>query len=301
MTGTGGLPLGPGTPILPGLADPARNPDPDRWQTTGGWAATVRKYSAIVGTAVRHRLAYFGDTLGRPFFFATILFVFCQLWQKVFADGRGPVAGFGARETLWYLVLTEAILLSTPRLQGRIDEEVKTGAVATLMNKPCHYVWYHLAFAFGETIPVFFLNLGVGIAVAWFLIGPLPIPAAAVLALFPAVAMAVTLYILISLSLALLAFWVEDAAPFFWIFHKLMFILGGLMIPLDFLPDWLRQIADWLPFRTILCGPARLFVQYSSGEAGALLLWQVAWIAFFALVAGTLYRIGITKVQFHGG
>lgn len=294
----------PGT--APPPVPPAGVPSPDGVprrvpRRTGSLAAVARKYAAIVGTAVRHRLAYIGDSLGRPVFFALILFVFCRLWQTVFADGRPPVAGFAARESLWYLVMTEAILLSAPRLQGRIDEEVKTGAVATLLNKPCHYVGYHLAFALGEALPVFLLNLAVGAVTARVLIGPLPVAPAAVLALFPAVALAMTLSVLIGLSLALLAFWVEDAAPFFWVYQKMLFILGGLMIPLDFFPGWLQAIAGWLPFRTILCGPARLLVRFSAADAGSLLLWQAAWIAVFAAVAGALYHAGVRQVESHGG
>ena len=137
--------------------------------------AGARKYLAVARTAFANRLVYFGDALGRPLFFALILFVFMQIWRKVFAGGRPPVEGFGALETLWYMVLTEAIMLSVPRLEGRVDLEVKSGSIAYLINRPCSYVGYHLAHGLGESLPLFAMNFVVGSVVAGLLVGPFPL------------------------------------------------------------------------------------------------------------------------------
>ena len=270
-------------------------------RSTGSAKASLRKYLEIARISAANRLAYFGEALSRPLFFAVILFVFVQLWSAVYGADRRVVAGFTVGDVLWYLVLTEAILLSAPRLEGRVDEEVKSGGLATLLGRPCHYVLHHLAAFLGETLPLFALNLAAGLAVGTALIGPPPfswmsLPVAAV-----SLTLAFTLHFYFSMGVALLAFWVEDATPFFWIYSKALFILGGLMIPLDFFPGWLRVLTDWLPFRHVLCEPARLAVHPSTTAVGGLLLWQVGWIVVVAAAVHGMFALGIRRVHLHGG
>jgi ABC-2 type transport system permease protein len=262
-----------------------------------GWA----KYAEVFRISVANRVAYPAESLSRPLFFSLILFVFLQLWRGVFAGGRPMVAGFGLRETLWYLIITEGILLSTPVIAGKMDEEIKTGSIAYLISRPLNYVWYCLWKTLGECFALFFLNLSAGIAMGLLLVGPIPVSFAGLVALFPAIALAFVLYNLIGICIALLAFWVEDARPFFWIFGKLLFICGGLMIPLDFFPEWLRRITDWLPFRHILYEPAKALIRFAPDQAVKQLALQSAWILFFLVIAQLMYARGLKKVSIHGG
>ena len=75
------------------------------------------------------------------------------------------------------------------------------------------------------------------------------------------------------------------ANPFILPPQPAVMILGGLLIPLDFFPDWLAAIARALPFAYTLYGPARLFVEPTLERFGALALAQGVWIA---LMAGVL-------------
>ncbi len=266
-----------------------------------GFFSRPFKYLEVARIACAGRMAFFGDFLARPLFFAVILFVFFQLWEKVFTPDRPVVAGFSVSETLWYLVMTEAILLSTPRFDGRVDDEIKSGSIAYLLQRPCNYVWYHVFWGLGESLPIFFLNACSGGLVAYLLLGKISFIWTGIPLVFTAVTGAMILYIFVALCIALLAFWIEDTTPFFWIYQKMLFICGGLMIPLDFFPDWVRPILDALPFRTILYGPAKLFVQFSGVEAIRLLVWQGFWIFVFGGIAMGMFNLGTRKVHIHGG
>ncbi|MBF0547591.1 MAG: ABC-2 family transporter protein [Candidatus Riflebacteria bacterium] len=269
--------------------------------STNSIFGAFRKYFAAARIAAFNRFAYLGDTLSRPLFFAMLLFVFVQLWKKVFTADRPPIEGFGALETIWYLVITESILLSVPRLEGRVDEEVKSGAIAHLIGRPCSYVLYHLAAGIGETIPVFFLNILVGSVTTCFLIGPPPCSMISVAVLPVCGVLAFTLHIYISLAISLTAFWVEDAAPFYWIYQKMLFIFGGLMIPIEFFPETLRKISEILPFRAVLSGPARIFVRFNIDDALRIIIWQILWILIFSLATHAIFRIGARRVELNGG
>ncbi len=267
----------------------------------GSFLGAFYKYVEIARMALANRFVYLGDAISRPLFFAVILFVFFQLWQKVFTQGQPLVDGFGALETLWYLVMTEAIILSVPRLEGRVDVEVKTGSIAYIIGRPCNYLLYHLSFGLGEAFPLFLLNLSVGILVALFLIGPFAFKWIILPFLLLSVLGAFVLHFYITMCLGLLAFWVEDATPFFWVYSKMLFILGGLLIPLSFFPSWLQEFAQALPFHNVLYGPAKLFVQGELALVSSLLSWQIIWIFVFAALAHGMFTLGSRRVHIHGG
>jgi ABC-2 type transport system permease protein len=103
------------------------------------------------------------------------------------------------------------------------------------------------------------------------------------------------------ISIGLAAFWVEDTAPFYWIYQKILFIIGGLIIPLDVYPEFLQKLSKWLPFNYILWGPARLFVRFDTALLKQVLLNQAIWIGITGALAHLIYRRGVRKVVVHGG
>ena len=114
----------------------------------------------------------------------------------------------------------------------------------------------------GETVFRRTLNVIFGSIVMWAMIGPPPQPIG-FLFIIPAVLGAWILNFCISVIIGLAAFVTEDVNAFVWIYQKMAFIFGGLIIPLDFYPAWMQTIARLLPFSAMLYLPAHLFVSPS--------------------------------------
>jgi ABC-2 type transport system permease protein len=93
----------------------------------------------------------------------------------------------------------------------------------------------------------------------------------------------------------------EEISSFEWIYHKVMFILGGLLIPLDFYPAWLRSIALSMPFAYTVYGPARLFVDPELTRFAMLLLAQTAWLTALGGLLAFAYRKGVIWLSINGG
>ncbi len=71
------------------------------------------------------------------------------------------------------------------------------------------------------------------------------------------------------------AFWLRDAGSAWFLYQKLLFIMGGMLIPLEALPDWLHRVALVLPFRAMSYAPARL----ASGHfEPVLIVEQLGWL-----------------------
>src|SRR5690606_30324810 len=95
---------------------------------------------------------------------------------------------------------------------------------------------------------------------AWTLAGALPGSGFPALAFVPLGLLAVALLVVVGTGVGLTAFWLQDASPVYWVWQKLLFTLGGLILPLALYPDWLAALARWTPFAAALNGPASLLL-----------------------------------------
>jgi ABC-2 type transport system permease protein len=260
------------------------------------------KYVAIARTRLIGALIYDRDLLVRSVFMLVIVVTFAQLWTTTYAAiDQQVVAGFSLRDLVWYLVITEIVALSTPRIAQTIDSEVRSGDVAYALARPYSYPAYHLASFWGETLVRLPCNLLVGAAVALLAVGPPPTSPAAIVATFLLTAGAITLKGILDILVGLSAFWVEDTQPAEWIYAKFVITIGGLLLPLELFPDWLAGIARGLPFASMAYAPARVFVGFDWAVFAPLVVTQLTWLAICWLAVLLVFDRAARRVVAHGG
>jgi viologen exporter family transport system permease protein len=260
------------------------------------------KYLAIARTRLMASLIYDRDLLLRSVFMLVVLVTFVQLWSTTYGSTAQPIiAGFSLRDLVWYLVITEVIALSTPRIAQTIDLEVRSGDVAYALGRPYSYPLYHLASFWGETLARLPVNAGVGAGVALLAVGPPPTSAPGLICMLVLGAGAMTLKGTLEVMVGLTAFWVEDTQPAEWIYSKFVMTLGGLFLPLELFPDWLAQISRVLPFASMAYAPARVFVGFSLDVFGPLLLSQLVWLLLCWLALGLVFGSATRRLAAHGG
>jgi ABC-2 type transport system permease protein len=113
--------------------------------------------------------------------------------------------------------------------------------------------------------------------------------------------LALVLDALFAVLIGLSAFWMEETMPLYLIYQKLLFSVGGLFLPLEVFPGWLQQVARWLPFQLITYAPARAFVAFDAGEAGAALLAQLLYIILLSGVVTLVWAFARRRMVVHGG
>jgi ABC-2 type transport system permease protein len=260
------------------------------------------KYLAIANTRLMGSLMYERDVLVHSVFMLVALVTFVQLWTTTYdATGQSSIEGFSLRDLVWYLVITEIIALSAPRIAHTIDTEVRSGDVAYALARPVNYPLYHLAGFWGETLLRLPLNALVGGAVALVAVGLPPTSLAGILATLVLGAGAITLRGGIEILVGLSAFWVEDTQPAEWIYNKFVLTLGGLFLPLDLFPGWLASIARGLPFASMAYAPARAFVGFDWPVVGSLLLTQLLWLGLCWLAVRVIFGRAARRLVAHGG
>jgi ABC-2 type transport system permease protein len=262
---------------------------------------SMRKYWAIFQTTLVNSLAYPGELVGRSLMILPFMWIFYQLWNVTFAaSGSDTINGLTLHDTMWYLMMAETIELGRPRVARTIAENVKDGSVAYLLNKPYDFLLYQFSFSMGETVFRSLMTAFFGGAMVWWLAGPPPKLLnwpLALIALFGAW----VLNFLVNGMIGLAAFVSEEVAPYEWIYQKFAFIFGGLLIPLDFYPKWLQNIAFTLPFPAMLYGPARLFVSPDAVLFARILGQQFIWILVLGFLLVIAYRRGLAFLTVNGG
>ena len=99
----------------------------------------------------------------------------------------------------------------------------------------------------------------------------------------------------------LLAFWLEDVSPVYWVSQKLLFVLGGLMLPIELYPDLMRRAAAFTPFPSVLAGPAAFVLHGSSAGSGVLASNLAIWSGVTALAVWWVFRRAMSALTVNGG
>jgi ABC-2 type transport system permease protein len=260
--------------------------------------AAVAKYIAFARVAaaqVRHER---GDLTGRVAFFAVILGVFSSLWRA--AAEAGLPMGADPKQLLWYLAITEWITLSTPPIHVDIQETIRRGDVIYRLGRPASFVLGEVAAGLGllaVRLPV--LGLAAVGCAAWFSGWVPPLSAFALVVPF-GIAAAVLLTAL-HVWIGLLAFWVQDVSPVYWLWQKLLFVLGGLMLPLHLYPALVQRLAALTPFSVLLAAPASFVLGVPAMARGTLILRLLFWCGAIALGMRWTFRRAAADLMINGG
>lgn len=263
---------------------------------------TAHKYIAILYVSVVNNLTYMTEVVFRSFFLIIFVYIFLQLWTVTYASRNlSTLGGFRISDMIWYLAMTETIALSLPQLTRQIDMEVRSGEIAYLLGRPCNYVMYRFAQYLGERCVRLVMNTIVAGLIAFVFVGPPPFTWQGILAWPLVLLFAISIEYVIYFSVGLLAFWTEETAPFSLVINRLAMILGGMLAPLEILPQPIRGIAQVLPFSAIYNGPVHTLIRFNLGQFGALLLQQSITLALSCVVLALIYWLATRRVSINGG
>lgn len=261
----------------------------------------VAKYFAIFKIQFTNRWTYAGDLAAQSVTIVMFMWIFMQLWRTTYNfTGTGSIAGFSLADTLWYLMVAETIMLSKPRLSRSISQSVKDGSIAYILNKPYNFLLYQLSIGLGDTVTHIMFNALAGGATVWILVGPPPAPQGWFLVICT-IFLAWLIDFWINILIGLAAFITEEVSAFEWIYSKFLLLLGGVLIPLDFFPNWLQTLARLMPFSYTIYGPARLFVEPSVERFLNLAAVQLFWVVLLGTLVTLVYQRATRWLAINGG
>lgn len=254
-------------------------------------------YLAAARLAARNQASGRSEAIGRAVFLGALLVIFSQLWRHVPLEGSGT----DAKTLLWYLAVTEWVLLSVPPVHTDLERDLRSGDIAYMLPRPVSYLGFRVAESLG-IVAVRLAILGVVAAgLAFVLAGGLPAHPEGLLGAAALGVLATALGVVAGAAIGSTATWVVDVSPVYWIWQKAAFVLGGLVLPLHLYPGWLQALAKWTPFSAYLNGPARSLFSPAADAVLATGLVLVGWIAVFGLLATWLHRRSLRILDVNGG
>ncbi|MCM0648040.1 ABC-2 family transporter protein [Clostridium swellfunianum] len=262
----------------------------------------IRKYAEVSKITMSNSLVYFWNFLSKNIFFVFIMFIYLMLWKNIYSQKGDSLGGLTLNKMIWYLVVTELITLSRTDLYNQVNEDVKTGNIAYLLNKPYNYVLYCLSYFLGEIGMKLLTNGIVGLSIGLIYVGTLEnfrfvhLPFIVL-----SIIVGCIIHFFIYIILALTSFWFEENSAFFWIYSKLVFTLGGMLMPIDLFPKWLQSISKYMPFAYVTYVPAKLAVDFSFASFYRQFFIQLVYLAVAFMVAMILYRKGAKSLNVNGG
>jgi ABC-2 type transport system permease protein len=249
-------------------------------------------------TAAQRAVAERGGIAVSVLFYALVVGVLAGVWRVAADANGGAVAGYSAVALTWYIATSESVTLAlNARLIDEVGTDIATGAVAVELLRPASVLALRVASQLGRALPRICVIVPVGMALATVTAGGPPRWGALALAL-PSIALALAINVVAQHAFAASAFWIRNAGSAWYLYQKLVFVLGGMLIPLEVFPAGLERVARFLPFRAMAYAPSRLAAGHVEPE---LLLEQVGWLVVVALAAAAVFRAGERRLQVVGG
>ncbi len=263
----------------------------------------MKKYWFIFKTQVMTNIQYIGNIIFSFIGNFILLFILFNLWNYLYSDPNEVINGYTKAQMIWYVIVTEYLwmVIGGRRLTRKISEEVKSGGITYKLNKPYDYVKYclfdHLGDVFVKAIIFLILFMGMG----FIFVGHFPdLNIMSILIVALTCIIATTISALMLISLGLLAFFIEDSGPLYWIYSKFILVLGTIF-PIEYFPKVLQKILKFTPVFVVSYGPAKLFVNFSYQSALVILGAQVIYLTIAYLLCSFIYKKGVKNINVNGG
>lgn len=263
----------------------------------------IRLANKIIRTLVKDRMQYPGRLIADTFALVARCGVLLILYWYVFKLNGGIVNGTPYIIVAWSMFFYFAF--STLRLRDiskSIMQDVQSGNVEVLFNKPVSYLGYRIWWQIGSGLYPFLVATILGSIALALIVG---IPETMTLPIFlPSVFLvfigASVLSLVLYSIVGLLAFWIEEINPVFWMVDKAVMILGGSYLPVALFPPFMYKLALYSPFGASQFVTHTVYEQWHS-EWLTLIGIQAFWILVLSLVVFIMFQKAKEKVSVNGG
>jgi ABC-2 type transport system permease protein len=267
--------------------------------------APLRLQAQIFNLGVQSNLAYRWNFIVRVLVSFVPLLGAVFLWNAVFQGHKGFAGYTYTSMVAYFITLILVDTLTAPNEDDfQIAEDIREGRINTLLLKPLDYRLYrfHL-YAAARIVHAAFAVVPLGLAMVWLhrYYAGLPWLAALPGALLATIGAALIQFFF-CFTLAMVAFWILDIGSITFIIYSIEFLLGGHIFPIDAFPSWMQAVCDCLPFAYEIFFPAAILIGHIHGAALVHgFLWQWAWIGFFYVLSGILWKRGLRRYTAVGG
>ena len=254
---------------------------------------------AFVRTRVTEMLTYRFDLVFRLVNPVLQLLLLTAVWRAVYA-GRSEVDGVPIAAMTTYVTLSALhTLLMDDEIVKWVEQRVRAGTVGTDLVRPISLLRQQVLSQVSQAVvkvPMVALVLPVAVAVTG-LVSP---EAPTLYGLSTLLGWLVNCCVL--LLLAAVSFWTLELGGMTFLYYVVSQFLSGAMVPLWFMPDWLRTIVEWLPLQATVFTPVAIYLGKLTGaDAWRGIGVQALWLLVLGAAVVVVWRRAVLRVVVQGG
>jgi ABC-2 type transport system permease protein len=260
-------------------------------------------YLTTMRTAVQEQIQYRAANYFYMFGMIAEPVIYLVVWTTIADQNGGSVQGLtpgylAAYYIVWTLVRNMNIVFGAPFWEYRIRE----GELSGMLLRPMHQLNYDIAYFAGWKVVVIVLwvPLALGLSLVFHpTLSPSP---QQIVAFFIAIWGAYLLRTMFQESLGMLCFWTTRGAAIFDLWMTSELLLSGRLVPMTLMPDWVQEIARFLPFQWAFYFPIQSLVgDLSTEELVRGLAAQSLWILIGLAIFRVAWRHAIRRYSAVGG
>lgn len=231
-----------------------------------------------------------------------MLFMLRMVWTSVYGD-REIMNGVTLSALILYV--TFAMLqqyLIEPVAMFELDARIQRGTVAGDLIRPVGLIPQLLAYDVGFLIgrlPLIAMVLPIAAIVGS--VQPPPSLSTSV-GFVVSLLLAYVLNLLVWLPVGMMGFWTLNTGGIRFLLFSVLSFVSGQMVPLWFIPGFLRTVLEWLPFQGMAFAPLSIYVGQTTGsDIVQAIVIQLIWIAILSFGVTWLWRRARNVVTIQGG
>jgi len=272
------------------------------------WRSRLRASVAIAAMARRSLWTYRAGLVISVGVLLVQIFALQMVWTWVYAD-QTAVTGSGGAGQIPLAVQLAYVTLSTVQFWAlnhwgvySLQQRVREGRVATDLARPLGLLWQATMGQVG-TIAGSLPFVAVALLIAMVFGGvAAPASAAALLGYVASLLLATVISVQLSLLLDMTSFWSLEVTGIYLSFSLVSRFLSGSLVPLWFMPEWLRVLAALFPFQATTFSPVAIYLGVVQGPA----MWQAlgiaaGWVVILAVALRLSWRRVLNRLIVQGG
>lgn len=236
------------------------------------------------------------------------IFALRVVWTAVY-DGRVSVSSNGdagqialSTQIAYTTLAALQFWMFNSWVSASLTKRLREGKIAIDLSRPVGLVQQSISGSLGATAALLPLVL-VALPFA-MLVGGAAAPAS-VAAMFGYLASTVFAYgiaTLLTMLTSMIGFWTLENSGFIMSYRVFAQFFAGALVPLWFMPDWLRGMAEVLPFQATTYAPVAIYL----GQIDGIGIWkllglQALWIVLLWLLLRLVWSRALHRVVVQGG
>lgn len=207
-------------------------------------------------------------------------------------------------DTLTYLTLTQSFFTLMPNLGNMgLSEHVLSGQIVIELNRPINFYKMYMAKRFG-IFCFFFQYRFLPVLILGSFFGVLNPPAE--YQMLPLFLLSILLGFWIAVSIMFLvessSFWFQSDKGFKVCMYGIFSFFSGLLIPLNYFPDWALSFTKLLPFAYTFDAPVQIYLGIQGDDQILTsFIGQFFWLIVLSLTCLFVLKQGANKLEIHGG